>query len=88
MRNKKPPDPLDRLTGRNIRLYWIKSGLSQDGLGASIAVSFRTMPASCQNRRGSAGAARVTLRPRAKLARNVSGPSQRTKGTQTALFFA
>jgi transcriptional regulator with XRE-family HTH domain len=41
MRNKKPPDPLDRLIGRNIRLYRIESGLSQTALGESIGVSFQ-----------------------------------------------
>jgi transcriptional regulator with XRE-family HTH domain len=41
MRNKKPPNPLDLLIGRNIRLYRIKSGLSQTALGASIGVTFQ-----------------------------------------------
>jgi transcriptional regulator with XRE-family HTH domain len=41
MRNKKPPDPLDQLIGRNIRLYRIKNGLSQTALGQSIGVSFQ-----------------------------------------------
>jgi transcriptional regulator with XRE-family HTH domain len=41
MRNKKPPDPLDQLIGRNIRSYRIKSGLSQTALGESIGVSFQ-----------------------------------------------
>jgi transcriptional regulator with XRE-family HTH domain len=41
MRNKKPPDPLDQLIGRNIRSYRIKSGLSQTALGASLGVRFQ-----------------------------------------------
>jgi transcriptional regulator with XRE-family HTH domain len=41
MRNKKPPDPLDQLIGRNIRLYRIERGLSQTALGESIGVSFQ-----------------------------------------------
>jgi transcriptional regulator with XRE-family HTH domain len=41
MRTKKPPDPLDQLIGRNIRLYRIKSGLSQTALGESIGVTFQ-----------------------------------------------
>lgn len=41
MRTKKPPDPLDQLIGSNIRLYRIKSGLSQTALGESIGVSFQ-----------------------------------------------
>lgn len=41
MRIKKPPNPLDQLIGRNVRLYRIKSGLSQTALGQSIGVTFQ-----------------------------------------------
>jgi hypothetical protein len=37
MRTKKPPDPLDRLIGRNIRFFRIEGGLSQTGLANASA---------------------------------------------------
>jgi transcriptional regulator with XRE-family HTH domain len=43
MRTKKPPDPLDRLIGRNIRFYRIESGLSQTALAESIGVTFQQL---------------------------------------------
>jgi transcriptional regulator with XRE-family HTH domain len=43
MRTKKPPDPLDRLIGRNIRFCRIESGLSQTALAESIGVGFQQL---------------------------------------------
>jgi transcriptional regulator with XRE-family HTH domain len=43
MRTKKPPDPLDRLIGRNIRFFRIESGLSQTDLAERIGVTFQQL---------------------------------------------
>jgi transcriptional regulator with XRE-family HTH domain len=43
MRTKKPPDPLDRLIGRNIRFCRIESGMSQTALAESIGVTFQQL---------------------------------------------
>jgi transcriptional regulator with XRE-family HTH domain len=43
MRTKKPPDPLDRLIGRNIRFFRIEGGLSQTELAETIGVTFQQL---------------------------------------------
>ena len=43
MRTKKPPDPLDRLIGRNIRFFRIEGGLSQTELAEHIGVTFQQL---------------------------------------------
>jgi transcriptional regulator with XRE-family HTH domain len=43
MRTQKPPDPLDRLIGRNIRFFRIESGLSQTTLAERVGVSFQQL---------------------------------------------
>ena len=43
MRNKKPPDPLDRLIGRNIRFFRIEGGLSQTELAECVGVTFQQL---------------------------------------------
>src|ERR1043166_4072821 len=43
MRTKKPPDPLDRLIGRNVRFFRIEGGLSQTELAEHIGVTFQQL---------------------------------------------